>query len=60
MTTPELIALRAHQLQKWEEDLTTIADKVLAAQKQSVKQFIDTHRNSIIDYDFKPGSLVFI
>src|SRR6202045_192860 len=60
MTTPELIALRARQLQKREKDLATIADKVLAARKQSVKQFIDAHRKSIIDYDFQPGSLVLI
>ena len=60
MTTSELIALRARQLQKREEDLITIADKVLTARKQSVKQFIDSHWKAIIDYDFKPGSLVLI
>ena len=60
MTTPELITLRARQLQKREEDLATIAAKVLAARKQSVQQFINSHRNAIVDYDFKPGSLVLI
>jgi len=60
MTTPELITLRARQLQKREEDLATIAAKVLAARKQSVQQFINSHRNAIVNYDFKPGSLVLI
>ena len=60
MTTEELLSVRARQLEKREEDLAAIADRLLKARQESVKQFIDAHRRQIVDYDFEPGSLVLV
>ena len=60
MTRAELLTIRAQQLEKREEDLAAIADRVYAARKQLIAQFIKAHKNRIVDYDFKPGALVLV
>ena len=60
-TAPDdLIALRARQLQKRPEDLATIADRLYEAHQESTRDFIKRNANTIIDYDFKPGTLVLV
>jgi Integrase zinc binding domain/RNase H-like domain found in reverse transcriptase len=60
LTPTDFIAWRARQLQKRQEDLSAIRDKVLKARYQSVRDFEQRFRNSIKDYDFAPGSLVLV
>ncbi|KIK81000.1 hypothetical protein PAXRUDRAFT_157101, partial [Paxillus rubicundulus Ve08.2h10] len=49
-----------HACQKCWEDLDAIHSKVLKARFLSIKQFEETFKNWIKDYDFPPGSLVLI
>lgn len=60
MTTAELIAVRARQLEKREEDLARIRDRIMAARQQSVAQFEKEHAHTMHDYNFKPGALVLV
>ena len=55
-----LIAWRAHQLQKHQEDLESIRERVLKARFESVKHFKATFKNWIKDFDFQAGSLVLV
>ena len=59
-STSELIAWRAHQLQKRQEDLDTIRDRVLMARFTSIKHFEAAFKSWIKDFDFHPGSLVLV
>jgi transposase InsO family protein len=59
-STEAFIAWRARQLQKRQEDLEAIRDKVLKARYQSARDFERKFRESIKDYDFAPGSLVLV
>ena len=60
MSTEDLLAIRARQLQKRAEDLEEIKERVLKARWESVRQFVKLHQHRIRDYDFKPGSLVLV
>ncbi|KIK78665.1 hypothetical protein PAXRUDRAFT_101518, partial [Paxillus rubicundulus Ve08.2h10] len=60
LSTTGLITWHAHQLQKQQEDLDAICSKVLKAHFLSIKQFEETFKNQIKDYNFPPGSLVLI
>jgi hypothetical protein len=60
MSTTELIALRAHQLQKRPEDLDTIRDCVIKAHFTSICQFKKKYANTICAYQFAPGDLVLV
>jgi hypothetical protein len=60
LTTAELLAIRARQLQKRKEDLDSIADRIFESRQESVRQFTKAHRNKIIDLAFKPGDLVLV
>lgn len=60
LSMEELIALRAQQLEKHEEDLTEIKRRVLKARYESIAQFEKENANLIVDYDFSPGSLVLV
>lgn len=60
LTSAVLLAIRARQLLKRLEDLETVHDRVFAARKQSAEQFEDTFKNTIVDFDFKPGDLVLV
>ena len=55
-----LIAWRACQLQKHQEDLESIRGCVLKAQFESVKHFEVAFKNRIKNYDFQAGSLVLV
>jgi hypothetical protein len=60
MSTSDLLAIRARQLQKRPEDLASVKDRVLEARYNSIKHFEKQHKNSIRNFDFKPGALVLI
>ncbi|KIJ08137.1 hypothetical protein PAXINDRAFT_89329 [Paxillus involutus ATCC 200175] len=58
LNTTALITFRARQLQKRHEDIDSIQEKVLKSRFQSIKQFKQTFKNHIKDYNFAPESLV--
>ena len=60
ITTEELLVSRAIQLQKRAEDLDLVKERLIAARWSSVRQFEKAMHKKIIDYDFKPGSLVLV
>jgi hypothetical protein len=60
MSTTELIALRAHQLQKQPEDLDTIQDCVIKTRFTFIRQFKKKYANMICAYQFAPGDLVLV
>jgi hypothetical protein len=60
METVDLLAVRARQLQKREEDLEMVKERVLKAHHASVQQFLDKYQHMIQDFDFKPGVLVLV
>lgn len=59
-STTDLIAQRAVMLQKREEDLSIVRERVLSARWKAVKQKEEEHRRNTIDFDFKPGALVLV
>jgi hypothetical protein len=60
MTTEDLIALRARQLQKRPEDLALIETRIKKARFQSVQQFRDKFKNTIKAYVFPVGAIVLV
>ena len=60
LPTNELIAIRARQLKKREEDLAAILSNVLRSRFESVRQFEKAHTATIKNHDFKPGTLVLV
>src|SRR4051794_16039483 len=60
MSTEDLLAIRARQLQKCPEDLEAIKGRILKARQESVRQFVEKHQHQIRDFDFKPGALVLV
>jgi hypothetical protein len=60
LTDAELIAIRARQLEKRDDDLAAIHDRVLRARYSSIAQFEKDHAHTIRDYNFTPGSLVLV
>jgi hypothetical protein len=60
MSTEELLAVRAHQLQKREEDLEAIKDRIIEAQKGSIREFLKRNQNRIRDFNCQPGDLVLV
>jgi len=60
LSTQELIAIRACQLQKCPEALAAIKECVLKSCYTSIGQFEKDHVNLIVDYDFKQGALVLV
>lgn len=60
LTTAELIAIRARQLLKRDDDLELIHERVLASRHRSVKEFEKKYANTIKDYDFQPGAIVLV
>ena len=59
-STSELIAWLARQLQKCQEDLDTIRDRVLTAHFTSIKHFEAAFKSQIKDFDSHPGSLILV
>lgn len=60
LSTAELLAIRARQLMKREDDLVQIRERILVARNQSRRQFEDQFRNTIVDFNFSPGDLVLV
>ena len=60
MSTAELIATWARQLQCREEDLKRIRNGVAASRFQSIKRFEKTYPAWIQNYNFQPGALVLV
>jgi hypothetical protein len=60
MSTTELMALQARQLQKRPEDLDTIQDHVIKACFTSIRQFKKKYTNTICTYQFAPGNLILV
>jgi len=60
MTTEELIAIRARQLLKRQEDLDAMAERMRIARLRNAKEFEEKFSNTIRGYNFQPGSLVLV
>jgi len=60
LSTEDLIAIHARQLQKRPEDLAAIKERVLKACYESISQFEKDHTNLIMDYNFTEGALVLV
>ena len=60
ITTPILIAWRARQLQKRQEDIDTICEQVLLSQFASLRHFEQQFKSWIRQQDFSPGDLVLV
>lgn len=60
ITTEALIVSRSIALQKREEDLEAIHDKVFDHRNKAARRFEVIHSNTIVEYDFKQGDLVLV
>ena len=60
LSQADLLALRARQLEKREDDLAAIHSRILRSRFSSIKQFTWQFANTIRDYDFKPGVLILV
>jgi len=60
LTTTELIAWCAHQLQKRTEDLEAIRERVVAAHFTSIHEFERRFHANIKSHNFQPGAYVLV
>ena len=60
LTTDELIALRAKQLEKRDEELEIMRKRLWNARKMAAEEFNRRFGRSIKTYDIKPGDLVLV
>src|SRR5260221_9546286 len=60
LSTADLLAIRARQLQKCPADLATIHDRIFASRHASVHQFEKQYANTIHDFNFTLGTLVLV
>jgi hypothetical protein len=60
VTTVDLVAFRARQLQKREHDLRQMQRLVYRSRQLSAERFRLKYQNTIFDLDFKPGQLVLV
>jgi hypothetical protein len=60
LTTDELIAIRARQLEKHQDDLAAIHTHILKSRFASAQHFEWQHVHTIRDFDFRPGELVLV
>jgi hypothetical protein len=60
LSTVDLIATHARQLQRCEGDLAAIHANILKSRFESVCQFERQFKNMIHDYDFGPGAFVLV
>ena len=58
LSTGDLLAVHAHQLQKRSANLAAIHNCVLASCYTSIRQFEKHYANTICDFNFAPGSLI--
>lgn len=60
LSTTELIACRAVELQKRREQIEALRDKVYEARIRATRQFERDHAITIKDFDFKSGDLILV
>ena len=60
LSTADLIATRARQFQRREDDLAAIHSSIMKSRFESVRQFEHQFENTIRDYDFGPGAFVLV
>jgi hypothetical protein len=60
LSTEDLIAVRARQLEKRNDDLEAMKNRVWEARKQSAEEFTRKFEATIRDYDFEVGWLVLV
>jgi transposase InsO family protein len=60
LSTEELITIRARQLQKREEDLEAMRERMRLARLRSVQEFEERFSNTIHNYRLEPGTLVLV
>ena len=60
ISTEELIAIRARQLQKRPEDIQRMQETVTATCRKNLKRFEEQHWRCIINFDHQPGALVLV
>ena len=60
ISTVELIAVRARQLESRPDDLASIHEQISKSRFTSIQQFERQHKNTIADLNFRPGDLVLV
>ena len=60
LTTEDLIAMRARQLQKRPEDIERMREKVVRSRIASLQEFERRFAKTIKDFNFQPGQLVLV
>ncbi|KXN92431.1 hypothetical protein AN958_07990 [Leucoagaricus sp. SymC.cos] len=60
LSNSELLTVHAQMLQKHDEDLVQIYNKVLTARYASICKFKKKNANCVHNYDFSPGELVLV
>jgi len=60
LSTVDLIAAHARQLQRREDDLAAIHSNILKSRFESVHQFERQFKNTICDHNFGPGAFVLV
>ena len=60
ISTEELISIRARQLAKRLDELAQMQNTVAESRRKNLERFEKRHGTRIIDFDFKPGSLVLV
>jgi len=60
LSTEDLLAHCAHQLECQDKDLALIHEHVVKARLSGIAEFTKKHRNTIVDYDFEEGELVLV
>ena len=60
LSTADLIATRARQLEKRDADLAAIRENVLKSRFASIQHFERQFANTIRNHDFRPGDLVLV
>lgn len=60
LSRTDLIATRAAALQYRGEELENLRSRVHKARLEAVDRWVETHRNRIVDFDFKRGDIVLL
>ena len=60
LDTADLIAIRARQLAKRDDELASMHERLLKSRFASIADFERRFANTIQDFNFKPGSLVLV
>ncbi|KAJ3521857.1 hypothetical protein NMY22_g12139 [Coprinellus aureogranulatus] len=60
LSDSDLLSARARQLERREEDLQLLHERVLKSRFRSIEQFERIHKNTIEEFDFQPGDFVLV